>query len=552
MRWLCSALCIGWTASLAASPGSVQTLDGRTFVGDLRLTNGFLLISSTNAAPTRIAPADLLVVNFQEQAGKSGGGSGNGLLGYYFGNTNLDGSVFVRLDEAIDFDWSIGEPAPGVPIDYFGVVWSGDIEAPATGEFIFFVEADEHGVLSIDGKLVATAHSRRVGAETASPPVTMVHGKKYPLQFTCFDWTGSARVRLLWSGPDQAKSVIPKGRLYAKGFGPLHSASIAADRGLLGTYYQDSDFGGGSRSRVDPIIDFNWSGRDPLPGLSRSNLSIRWTGQIKSDHSEEYTFYLFADERARLWIDDKLIIDRGDQAWLAETKGGIPLVAGEKYDLRLQVQSRSGNPVARLAWSSASVSKTNVPATHLFPSKAAPVRGPAGNEGGKTPPGVVLRNGAFLAGAIETASETSLRAPGVLKNTPLSTINVARIVCQPLSKALEERIIPGRAGVLLTKGDFVDGEFRGIDDGQVKVNSILLGTRSFDAKKEVLAVALREISPAPVDYEVRLHDQSFLPAAAVTFERDALVIKDAILGPVRIPIEELAVLKRRPAAGQAK
>jgi hypothetical protein len=237
---------------------------------------------------------------------------------------------------------------------------------------------------------------------------------------------------------------------------------------------------------------------------------------------------------------------------LSETKGGIPLAAGERYDLRLQVQSRSGNPVAGLMWSSASVSKTNVPATHLFPSKAAPARGPAPNDGGKTPPGLVLRNGAFLAGTVATASETSIRAASAFGNKPLSTINVARIFCQPMSKAMEARIVPGRAGVLLAKGDFVDGEFRGIEEGQVKLSSILFGTRAFDAKKEVLAVALREISPAPANYEIQLRDQSHFPAGAVTFERDALVIQDPVLGVVRLPAGDLAVLRQRGSSPSSR
>ena len=113
---------------------------------------------------------------------------------------------------------------------------------------------------------------------------------------------------------------------------------------------------------------------------------------------------------------------------------------------------------------------------------------------------------------------------------------------------MEARIVPGRTGVLLARGDFVDGDFRGIEGAQVKVSSILFGTRVFDAKKEVLAVALREVSPAPANYEIQLRDQSLLFAGAVTFERDALVVQDPILGAVRLPAEVLAALKRQSPA----
>ena len=47
--------------------------------------------------------------------------------------------------------------------------------------------------------------------------------------------------------------------------------------------------------------------------------------------------------------------------------------------------------------------------------------------------GLVLRNGAFLAGLIEAAGETSLRAPGLLQGRSLSTLNVARIMSRWIS-----------------------------------------------------------------------------------------------------------------------
>ena len=194
MRWFCWAILFGWAVGLAASPGTVQTVDGRSFAGDLRLTNGFLLIESTNGALARFAPGDVLVANFMDpDAGAAAGGSGNGLLGHYFGNTNLTGNVIIRLDEAVDFDWSIGEPVSGAGTDYFGIVWSGEVEAPAAGDFTFWLEADEHAVLSLDGKQIVESRSRRIGEETASAPIAWEAGKRYPLQLTYFDWTGGAR-----------------------------------------------------------------------------------------------------------------------------------------------------------------------------------------------------------------------------------------------------------------------------------------------------------------------------------------------------------------------
>jgi hypothetical protein len=542
-------MCLGLTAGLAARAGVVQTRDGRTLSGEITLTNGLLLVASAGTETASVALTNLASARFESPAVAATpvpGGHGHGLLGYYFSSTNFEGNVIVRLDEAIDFDWSIREAAPGVPIDYFGVMWSGEVEAPTTGDYVFGLSADEGATLFLNGAPIVSARNQRVGAEALSAPVALESSQRYPLKLAYFDWTGSAHARLLWSGPNFPKSVIPRERLYAQGLSETHSASITTHRGLLATYFSSADFGGATVTRVDPEVDFNWTDRDPLPGFSRTNLSIRWSGQIKADHTEEYTFYVLADEQVWLWVDDKLLVNRWDQSWFAEAKGALPLAAGERYNLRLQAQSRSGGVTARLLWSSASIAKTNIPATHLFPSKPAPVTGtPPGRED-KTPPGLLLRNGSFLAGAVERATETSVRVAGQFQNLPLSTVNVARILCQPLSKAMEARLISGRPGVLLAKGDFVDGDFRGLENGQVKLGSILFGTRAFDATKDVLAVVLREVQPGAAAYEVGLRDRSSLRAGAVALERDALALQDAVLGPLRLPAGELATLKRLP------
>ena len=554
MRWLCFTLCYGLAGSLSAAPGLVRLAAGRTVSGDIRLTNGWLLVASTNAEPFRFAPTDLLAVQFNQAETDAGApsGKGNGLLGFYFSNTNLDGSVLVRLDEAIDFDWGTGAAIPGGAVDYFGVVWSGEIEAPAPGEFTFTVAAEESAQLLLSDRPIVDTGPQRHGAELASAPISLESGKRYPLKLTYFDWTGVARVRLQWQGPGLAKSVIPREWLFAKSLLPDHTAEVSARHGLLGTYYRNAEFSGATSTRIDPTIDFNWSEREPLPGFSRTNLSVHWSGQVKADYSEEYKFYVFANDGVRLWVDDKLLIDRVEQSWVTENMGSLPLVAGEKYDLRLQLQSRSAGAAARLMWSSASISKTNIPATHLFPSRPAPSRFRGTNAVEKTPPGVLLRDGSFLAGAVEHATETLVRASGLLKNHPLSTIQVARIVCQPLSKAMEARMSTGRPGVLLVKGDFVDGDFRGIENGQVKMSSVLFGARSFDATKEALAVVLREVAAAPTPFEIRLRDQSVLPVLAVTFEHDGLLVESPILGARRLPVDDLSALSRRAPAGRNK
>src|SRR6185503_4257524 len=188
-------------------------------------------------------------------------------------------------------------------------------------------------------------------------------------------------------------------------------------------------------------------------------------------HTEEYTFSAMTDERVRFWIDGRLLIDRPEQGWLSESKESIPLVAGEQYPVQFETKSTGGGATARLLWSSGSTPRTNVPASHLFPAQPT-AHGKAWARD-RTPPGIVLRNGTFVAGDVAQASPTSLRLTGLLQNRSVSLVNVARILCQPLSPALAPRLGLGRTGVLLAKGDFVDGDFRSLENGRVSLSSVL-------------------------------------------------------------------------------
>ena len=529
---------------VSARPGLLQTIDGRTFNGDVQFTNGAFTVDATNAVPL----TNLLRLTFGGDINPvpSGRGAGNGLLGFYFANTNLTGDPWVRLDESINFDWGLDEPAPELPKDQFSVIWTGDVEASVAGDYTFSIIADEVGRLLLDGKVIAE-RSRGQGAEvvTASP-IPLLASQHAALRFEYVHAQGEARAQLFWQGPNTARSPIPKERLFARSALTNHTATLGANSGgLLATYYQRSDFTGPSWTRIDPTIDFDWSSIDPLPGFERGNFSVRWTGQFAADQTEVYTFYVLADESARLWIDGKLLLATGSDNFFFERRESIALIGGERHDLRMETLSKGGNAIAKLAWSSPSIPKAPVPASHFFPSRRTPTRNPMIDLADKTPPGVLLRNGTFIAGAVDKATESSVRLSGLLKDTPVSTVNIARILFQPLPKKLEERILPGRAGLLLSQGDFVDAEFRGIDGGQIRAGSVLFGLRTYDTKKEVLAAVLRPPAPGPAACEVRLKDGSVLFASAISGEANLLLLRDATLGSIKVPCSEVIFIARR-------
>lgn len=51
-------------------------------------------------------------------------------------------------------------------------------------------------------------------------------------------------------------------------------------------------------------------------------MSVRWTGYIRPMYAETYTFFVNADDQARLWVNDILVID----AWTALSSGPARLL----------------------------------------------------------------------------------------------------------------------------------------------------------------------------------------------------------------------------------
>ena len=138
--------------------------------------------------------------------------------------------------------------------------------------------------------------------------------------------------------------------------------------GLTGEYYDNNDLTNLMVTRVDPTIDFWWGDGSPDPSIWVETFSTRWTGQIQPKYSETYTFYINSDNGRRLWINNQLIIDKWLNDWNVEYSGTITLVAGQKYDIKMEYFEESGGAGINFSWQSASQAKEIVPQLQLYPA----------------------------------------------------------------------------------------------------------------------------------------------------------------------------------------
>lgn len=145
--------------------------------------------------------------------------------------------------------------------------------------------------------------------------------------------------------------------------------------GLLGEYFAGKEFGAPTVRRFDPDVQFDWSTNRPARGLGVDHFLIRWTGLVEPQFSGRYTFELVADDGVRLWVDGQLLVDQ----WVLKSRqtkmrGEMALVAGRKYDLKLEYFESSGKAFVSLYWQSENQPHAIIPTSQLYPPDPKAVR----------------------------------------------------------------------------------------------------------------------------------------------------------------------------------
>ena len=79
--------------------------------------------------------------------------------------------------------------------------------------------------------------------------------------------------------------------------------ALFAQQGLKGEYYNGTNFDTYVTTRIDNGINFDYRDQSPAPGVNTTHYSIRWTGKIFAPQSGKYTFYVFADDGIRMWVN---------------------------------------------------------------------------------------------------------------------------------------------------------------------------------------------------------------------------------------------------------
>ena len=110
--------------------------------------------------------------------------------------------------------------------------------------------------------------------------------------------------------------------------------------------------------RAESMIDFSWPDgnvegiNSPAEGIQTSEYSARWSAELNVAYSGVYRFVINVNNSGRLWLDDRLLIERWPNAgaYPEYTSKGIELVAGRSYSLVMEWNKYNSGALATLEW----------------------------------------------------------------------------------------------------------------------------------------------------------------------------------------------------------
>ena len=172
------------------------------------------------------------------------------------------------------------------------------------------------------------------------------------------------------------------------------------------------------------------------------------------------------------------------------------------------------------------------------------VNGEGGAEAEAMLPHLVLRGGSRLAAEIKEGNRSAFQLGGRWEGRTVTTPQVARLeFFHPLPVEVAALVEGERKGLLLRSGDFSEGGFESLEEGNIRLGSVLLGSRQHSILDEADCLVLGKVVSGAVRFRIATQSGSVLLAEKASFERGELVATVAGLGEVRFGLEEISSLQ---------
>jgi hypothetical protein len=247
----------------------------------------------------------------------------------YWNNVNQSGlPALERYETTLNHDWGHASPDSTIDIDHFSARWRRYVNFPA-GVYRFTVTSDDGIRVRVDGDLIVDAWYDH--AATTFTADESISAGSHLISVEYYDNSGQAIAQVAW----QALTTVAnawRGEYY-------NNAALSGTPALI---------------RDDSQVNFNWGAGSPAPGVINTDVfSARWTRTLNLTPGQ-YHFTVSADDGARLWVNDQLLIDAW-QVQSARSYSADVQISGNSTTIRLEYFENTGVAAVQLAWTQAAL-----------------------------------------------------------------------------------------------------------------------------------------------------------------------------------------------------
>ena len=123
----------------------------------------------------------------------------SGLKAEYFTNINLLGiPKITRLDNDINFQWTLSSPDRSINKDFYSAKWTGKIHSPKTGNYKIGLDGNDGYRLYINNKLLIDNWKKQTYS-TMLADFLFEQNKEYDITVEFFEPIGNAHIKLIWN-----------------------------------------------------------------------------------------------------------------------------------------------------------------------------------------------------------------------------------------------------------------------------------------------------------------------------------------------------------------
>jgi len=183
--------------------------------------------------------------------------------------------------------------------------------------------------------------------------------------------SGFSKISISFSATSQSEGKYSGSATISSFTGTLALYVHVIESRLKGEYFDNTSFSGvATFEKYDEQINYSW-GSGVVGDVQADNISIRWTGYLKSTSAETYVISIVAD-KALVYLNSSLLLDTANSI----TSESVSLSADTFNTLQVDYVEETGDASIVLSWKVGSGSTQVIPASAFYHKSAEIGDGP--------------------------------------------------------------------------------------------------------------------------------------------------------------------------------